>query len=123
MKNFNPVSVLPFLCGIYICNWLCDLMYQENVCSKSFSASVVSGTCSSVATCDIASPTFDHVMSDKYRCYSCAQCHFFLKIEPDQYVEKVMNDTMVDLLPVQEWQIKRATVLAALSNQYKQSQV
>ena len=28
-----------------------------------------------------------------------------------------------DLLPVQEWQIKRPSVLAALSNQYEQGQV
>ena len=28
-----------------------------------------------------------------------------------------------DLLPVQEWQIKRPSVLAALSNQYEQGQL
>ena len=65
--------------------------------------------------------TFEHVMNDKYRWYSCAQCRS-LKIQPDQYVGKVMSDDG-DLLPVQEWQMKRPSVLAALNNQYEQGQV
>ena len=60
-------------------------------------------------------------MNDKYRWYSCAQCHS-LKIQPDQYVGKVMSDDG-DRLPVQEWQMKRPSVLAALNNQYEQGQV
>ena len=60
-------------------------------------------------------------MNDKYRWYSCAQC-FSLKIQPDQYVGKVRSDDG-DLLPVQEWQMKRPSVLAALNNQYEQGQV
>ena len=66
---------------------------------------------------DANSLTFEHVMNDKYRWCACAQCRS-LKIQPDQYVGKVMSDDG-DLLPVQEWQMKRPSVLAALNNQYE----
>ena len=68
-------------------------------------------------TLDACSLTFEYVLNDKYRWYSCAQCRS-LKIQPDQYVGKLMNDDG-DLLPVQEWQMKRPSVLAALNNQYE----
>ena len=68
-------------------------------------------------TLDACSLTFKYVLNDKYRWYSCAQCRS-LKIQPDQYVGKLMSDDG-DLLPVQEWQMKRPSVLAALNNQYE----
>ena len=69
---------------------------------------------------DAYSLTFEHVMNDKYR-WSCAQC-CSLKIQPDQYVGKVMSYDG-DLLPVQEWEMKRPSVLAALNNQYERGKV
>ena len=60
-------------------------------------------------------------MSGKYRWYSCPQC-CSMKIQLDQYVGDAMSNDS-DLLPVEEWRLKKPSALAALCNQYERGQV